>query len=52
MEKKGAIFSYNAKQSFGLVEFNTAATDPSVTYTVINIDGEKIHDLTVNRSQL
>src|SRR5690606_15995097 len=42
-----AIFSYNAKQSFGLVEFDTTAADPTVKYTVINIDGEPVHELTV-----
>ncbi|MCA9109426.1 MAG: alkaline phosphatase D family protein [Planctomycetaceae bacterium] len=52
MEKAGAIFSYNAKQSFGLVEFDTTADDPTVKYTVINIDGERVDDLTVQRSEL
>ena len=52
MEDAGAIFSYNAKQSFGLVEFDTKADDPTVKYTVISIDGERVHDLTVKRSEL
>jgi alkaline phosphatase D len=52
MEKQGALFSYNKKQSFGLVSFDTAAADPQVTYEVISIDGERIHSLTVRRSQL
>ena len=47
-----ALFGYNEKPSFGLVEFNTAAADPTVTYTIVNIDGQKIHTLTVKRSQL
>jgi alkaline phosphatase D len=47
-----AIFSYNEKQSFGLVEFDTTADDPSVTYNVVTIDGETVHTLTVKRSQL
>ena len=50
--REAALFSYNAKQSFGLVEFDTTAEDPSVKYTVINIDGEKIADVTVKRSAL
>ena len=29
-EKKEALFSYNKKQSFGLVQFDTTADDPSV----------------------
>lgn len=52
MEKQGAIFSYNAKQSFGLVHFDTTADDPSVTYDVISIDEERVHSLTVRRSEL
>ncbi|MFG0334197.1 MAG: alkaline phosphatase D family protein, partial [Maioricimonas sp. JB049] len=52
MEKQGAIFSYNAKQSFGLVQFDTTADDPMATYDVISIDGERVHSLTVRRSEL
>ena len=52
MEKKGAIFSYNKPQSFGLVTFDTTLSDPQVIYEVINIDGEKPHALTVKRSEL
>ena len=52
MTDKGAIFSYNKKQSFGLVEFNTEANDPEIKYSVINIDGQTMHDLTVKRSEL
>jgi alkaline phosphatase D len=52
MEKAGAIFSYNQPQSFGLVTFDTTATDPQVTYEVVNIDGEKPHSITVKRSEL
>lgn len=48
----GSIFSYNKKQSFGLVEFDTSLDDPTVAYTVINIDGEKIHSLPLKRSQM
>lgn len=52
MDQKGAIFSYNQPQSFGLVTFDTTRDDPQVTYAVINIDGEKPHEITVKRSQL
>ncbi len=52
MEKKGAIFSYNKPQSFGLVTFDTTIKDPLVTYEVVNIDGEKPHSITVRRSEL
>ena len=52
MHKKGALISYNRKQSFGLVEFDTTAADPAVKYTVIDIDGNRIDDITVKRSSL
>ena len=47
-----AIFSYNEKQSFGHVMFDTTSADPSVTYQVISIDGETVHSLKLLRSQL
>ena len=47
-----AIFSYNAKQSFGIVDFDTEKDVPQVTYRVVTIDGEVVHELTVLRSQL
>lgn len=40
-----AIFSYNAKQSFGLVDLDTTATPPTATYRVITIDGEEVERL-------
>ena len=51
-EMKNALFSYNKKQSFGLVEFNLTAADPAVTYTIVTIDGEKVHSHAVKRSEL
>lgn len=51
MEKQGALLSYNAKQSFGLVHFDTTAADPQVTYEVVTIDGEKVHSLVVGRGE-
>ena len=47
-----AIYSYNAKQSFGTVDFDTQAKDPKATYAVHSIDGEQIYKFTVKRSQL
>ncbi len=47
-----ALFSYNEKQSFGRVIFDTKAEDPSATYDVISIDGETVHSLTVPLSRL
>ncbi len=52
MEKKGAIFSFNKPQSFGLVTFDTVADDPEVTYEIVDIDGKKPHSITVKRSEL
>jgi alkaline phosphatase D len=47
-----AIFSYNAKQSFGLVTFDTTAADPTVTYDVVTIDGETVHSISIKLSDL
>jgi len=47
-----AIFSYNKRQSFGLVTIDTRAKDPTITYDAINIAGEKMHSLTLKRSEL
>jgi alkaline phosphatase D len=49
---KAALFSYNAKQSFGLIHFDTTLEDPRATYDVVTIDGEKVHSITVKLSQL
>ena len=48
----GALFAYNDKCSFGLLTFDTLRDDPQVTYEIVNIDGEAVHSLTVNKSQL
>ncbi len=49
---KEAIFSYNATQSFGLVDFDTTAADPSVTYRVVTIAGKVVNTLKLTRRQL
>lgn len=51
-EMEEAIFSYNRLPSFGLVTFDTTATDPTVRYEVVNIDNERVHSLTVSLSSL
>lgn len=51
-EYKEALFSYNKKQSFGLVTFDTTKTDPTVTYRIVTIDGEIVHTFTLKHSQL
>jgi alkaline phosphatase D len=52
MTDAGALFSYNKKQSFGLVDFNTTQSDPTATYSVVSIDGEIVHETKVRRSML
>ena len=49
---QGALFGYNKKCSFGLLAFDTTATDPKVTYQIINIDNELIHTFSLLKSQL
>ncbi|MHC4243935.1 MAG: alkaline phosphatase D family protein [Planctomycetota bacterium] len=47
-----ALFGYNKKCSFGMLAFDTRATDPKVTYQIINIDNELIHTFSLLKSQL
>ena len=49
---KKALFSYNAKQSFGLVDFDTTLPDPTATYRIVEIDGKEVFNFTVKRSAL
>ncbi len=49
---EAAEFSYNQKNMFGRLAFDTTASDPSVTYEIITIDDESVHSTTVRRSQL
>ena len=49
---EAAIFSYNAKQSFGTVDFDTTAADPTVTYVIHTIDGEQVFQHSVKLSEL
>ncbi len=49
---KGALFSYNEKRSFGLLAFDTSRPDPEVTYKIINIDNEVVHNFKIKKSQL
>jgi len=48
----GSLFGYNKKCSFGTLSFDTTASDPTVTYRVINIDNVVMHTLVVRKSQL
>ena len=49
---KHSLFGYNEKQSFGRVDFDLTAKDPTFKYTVISIDGEAIHSLELKLSEL
>ena len=46
------ILGYNKTCSFGLLEFDTQAADPKVTYRIITIDGEEVHAHELKLSQL
>jgi alkaline phosphatase D len=49
---KHALFGYNKKQSFGRVDFDLTAKDPTFRYTIISIDGEPVHSLELKLSEL
>ena len=49
---ESSLFGYNQKQSFGRVDFDLKVEDPTVEYTIVNIDGKAIHSLKVKRSEL
>jgi alkaline phosphatase D len=51
-EVEGAMFAYNEKCSFGLLEFDTTADDPEVKFTIVNIDGEAVNSLVLRASEL
>ncbi|MBN2090045.1 alkaline phosphatase D family protein, partial [candidate division KSB1 bacterium] len=48
----GAIFSYNEKPSFGLLEFNTMLPDPEVNYQIVNIENNVVLNFKILKSQL
>ena len=47
-----ALFGYNEKQSFGLLTFDTTLPDPIVTYKIVSIDNEIVHELTIRKSEI
>ena len=49
---KQSLFGYSEKCSFGKMTFDLSSDDPTATYEIYNIDNEKIHSLTLKRSQL
>jgi len=48
----GALFSYNLKDSFGLLTFETALEEPRVTYEIYSIDDELVETLVIPYSDL
>jgi alkaline phosphatase D len=51
-ELPSALFSYNDTQSFGMLDINTKIDDPSVTYRIINIEGDEVHRMAVRLSEM
>lgn len=49
---KGSLLGYNEKPSFGLLDVDTGAEDPTVTYRIVDIDGFIRDSLSVKLSQL
>ena len=49
---EGALFGYNEKPSFGLLDIDTSTDDPAVTYRIVDIDGFIQQELTLKRSEL
>ncbi len=48
----GALFSYNLKDSFGLLTFETAREDSRVTYEIYSIDDELVETLVIPHADL
>ena len=48
----GALFSYNLRDSFGLLTFETAREDPRVTYEIYSIDDELVETLVIPHADL
>ena len=46
------IIGYNEKCSFGLLDFDTTTSDPTIKYTIVNIDGEEVGDAVLKLSQM
>ncbi len=49
---RGCLFGYNEKCSFGSLKFNTVIDDPTVTFRIINIEGDVVHAITLTKSRL
>lgn len=49
---EGSLFSYNDTPHFGRLDFDTTKTDPTIRYDIISIEGEVVHSVTLNHSDL
>ena len=50
--EEGALFSYNATDSFGVLSFDTERGDPTVTYRIHSIDDDIVYTLVIRLSEL
>jgi hypothetical protein len=50
--REGAMFGYNEKCSFGLLTFDTEKADPELTFAIVNIEDDVIHELKPTESRL
>ena len=48
----GAVFGYNEKPSFGILNFQTGLEDPEMRFEIVNIDDEEIYARTIKLSEL
>ena len=46
------VIGYNEKYSFGLLDFDTTASDPTIRYTIVNIDGKNVGNATLKLSEM
>lgn len=49
---EGCLFGYNEKCSFGLLTFDTTTANPELTYQIVNIEGDVVHEFKLTESQL
>jgi alkaline phosphatase D len=50
--EEGALFSYNANDSFGVLSIDTSLSDPEITYRIHSIDNAVVNTLVIRHSQL
>ncbi len=50
--RPGALFGYNEKCGFGMLEFHTEVARPYVIFRIINVDKEVIDEIRIYRYQL